>query len=218
MVLQYPGVLRARENVLFPAHEGRLSRGHAIGRHGDPDLMAEFSAEYLKQYWAILPKGRLPRTVSEMMPALLLLMNAAELAMKADLIRSDSKASGSHKLLILYRSLDCEHRQEIERRFADADQNANLKALGGEGPTAESVLGLYGDGFGWTTVYEDTRYFAEPTTKVKSASAKGGNLIKDTLYPIFLPVLVQTMIDTYAFFSGAERLLELITGDAWSAT
>ena len=93
-----PGVLRAGENVLFPAHEGRLSSGHAIDRHGDPDLMAEFSAEYLKQYRAILPKGRLPRTVSEMMPALHLLMNAAELAIKADLIRS-SKESRSHTLL-----------------------------------------------------------------------------------------------------------------------
>ena len=206
--LQYPGVLRAGENVLFPAHEGRLSSGHAIDRHGDPDLMAEFSAEYLKQYRAILPKGRLPRTVSEMMPALHLLMNAAELAIKADLIRS-SKESRSHTLLTLYRLLDCEHRREMERRFADADLNTNLKALGVEDPTAESVLGLYGDGFGWSSVYGDTRYLAEPTTMMKSDSVKGGNLVKDTLYPIFLPVLVQTMIDTYAFFSGAERLKRL---------
>ena len=209
MSLQYQGAFQAGENVLFPAHEGRLSSGHAIDRHGDPDLMAEFSAEYLKQYWAILPKGRLPRTVSEMMPALHLLINAAELAMKADLIRS-GKDSGGHSLQTLYRSLDCEHRREIERRFAEADPNANLKALGFEDrPTAESVLGLYGDGFGWTKVYEDTRYLAEPTTRLKSGKLKGGNLIKDTLYPIFLPVLVQTMIDAYAFFSGVERLKRL---------
>ena len=208
MFLQYPAVLRAGENVLFPAHEGSLSGGHAIDRHGDPDLMAEFSAEYLKQYWAILPKGRLPRTVSEMMPALHLLMNAAELAMKADLVRSGD-TRGGHTLQTLYRCLDCEHRREIERRFADAGPNANLKALGFEGPTAESVLKLYGSGFGWSPVYEDTRYFAEPTTKMKSDSVKGGNLVKQTVYPIFLPVLVQTMIDAYAFFSGAERLKRL---------
>ena len=61
---------------MFPEHEGRLSTGHAINRHGDPDLMAEFSAEYLKQYWAIVPQGRLPRTISEMMPALHLLLNS----------------------------------------------------------------------------------------------------------------------------------------------
>ena len=86
---------------MFPEHEGRLSTGHAIDRHGDPDLMAEFSAEYLKQYCAIVPQGRLPRTISEMMPALHLLVNAAELALKADLIRSD-KDSGGHSLNELY--------------------------------------------------------------------------------------------------------------------
>ena len=74
--------------MLYPEHEGRLSAGHAIDRYGDPDLMAEFAAEYLKQYWVIVPKGRLPQTVSEMMPALNLLVNAAELAIKSDLIRS----------------------------------------------------------------------------------------------------------------------------------
>ena len=41
---------------------------------------------------------------------------------------------------------------------------------------------------------------------LRSESLKGGNLVKDTLYPIFLPTIVQTMLDVYAFFSGAERL------------
>lgn len=67
--LNYPGVCRSGQTLLFPSHEGRLSAGHAIDRYGDPDLMAEFAAQYLKQYWAIVPKGRLPQTVSEMMPA-----------------------------------------------------------------------------------------------------------------------------------------------------
>ena len=43
----------------------------------------------------------------------------AELAMKADLIRS-GKDSGRHKLPSLYQRLDCKHREEIERRFAEA--------------------------------------------------------------------------------------------------
>ena len=208
VLLQYPGVFRPGENVLFPTHEGRLGSGHAIDRYGDPDLMAEFSVEYLKQYWNIVPKDRLPRTVSEIMPALHLLINAAELAIKANLIRSGKNNQG-HTLRTLYRCVNYEHRQEIERRFADADPNANLKALGVEGPTAESVLELYGDGFGWTKVYEDTRYLAEPTTRLKSDNLKGGNLVKDTLYPLFLPVLVQIMIDTYAFFSGVQRVKRL---------
>ena len=206
--LSYPGVTTPGQNVLFPTHEGRLSAGHAIDRHGDPDLMAEFSAEYLKQYWAIVPKGQLPQTVSEMMPALHLLVTAAELAMKADLIRS-GKPSGGHSLPVLYGRLDCEHRRKIESRFADARLNSDLTGLGTVFPTVESVLAVYGAGFGGNSVYEDTRYLAEPTTKLKSESLKGGNVVKDTPYPIFLPVVVQTMIDVYAYFSGAERLKRL---------
>ena len=50
---------------------------------------------------------------------------------------------------------------------------------------------------------------AGPATKVKSVDAKGGNLVKDVPYPIFLPVLVQTILDVYPHFSGAERLKRL---------
>ena len=114
--MDYPGVLIPGQNVLYPAHEGKLSTGHAIDRYGDPDLMAEFAVEYLKQYWAIVPKGRLPHSVSEMMPALNLLVNAAELAIKADLIRSGNDSDG-HSLLTLYRRVDCKHREEIEPAF-----------------------------------------------------------------------------------------------------
>ena len=206
--LNYPGVLIPGQNVLYPEHEGRLSAGHAIDRYGDPDLMAEFAAEYLKQYWVIVPKGRLPQTVSEMMPALNLLVNAAELAIKADLIRLGND-SGGHSLPTLYGRVDCKHREAIERRFAEVPMNNDLRALGSMPPTVESVLGAYEHGFGWSPVYQDTRYYAEPTTKVKSKDAKGGNLVKDTPYPIFLPVVVQTIIDVYGFFSGAERLKRL---------
>ena len=167
--------------------------------------MAEFAVEYLKQYWAVVPKGRLPATVAEIMPALNLLVNAAELALKADLIRSCSD-SGGHSLPKLYGRVDRLHRAEIERRFADAPPNVNLRILGSEPPTVESVLATYEHGFGWSSVYMDTRYYAEPTTRVRSEDAKGGNLVKSTTYPIFLPVVVQKILDVYRYFSGAERL------------
>ena len=208
MFLQYPAVSAPGSNVLFPVHEGRLSGGLFIDRHGDPDLMAAFSAEYLKQYRAIVPKGRLPQSMVEMMPSLHLLMNAAELALKADLIRSDKPIVG-HDLQDLYGELEDEHRDEVDRRFADADPNAPINALGADRPTVESVLRVYGQSFGGSSVYMDTRYFAEPTTMLREPSLKGGNLGKDTPYPIFLPVVVQTMLDVYAFFSGAERLKRL---------
>ena len=207
-VLNYPGFLIPGQNVLYPSHEGRLSSGHAIDRYGDPDLMAEFAAQYLKQYWTIVPKGRLPQTVSEMMPALNLLVNAAELAMKADLVRS-AYDSGGHSLPTLYRRVDYSHRKVIEERFAEASMNSDLVALRAEPPTVESVLGVYEHGFGWSSVYQDTRYYAEPTTRLKSGDAKGGNLVKDTPYPIFLPVIVQTIIEVYGYFSGSERLKRL---------
>ena len=194
--------------MLHPAHEGRLGAGRAIDRYGDPDLMAEFAVEYLKQYWAIVPKGRLPATVAEMMPALNLLVNAAELALKADLIRSVND-SGGHSLPKLYERVDRLHRAEVERRFAEAPPNVNLRILGSEPPTVESVLSTYEHGFGWSSVYMDTRYYAEPTTRVRSEDAKGGNLVKSTTYPIFLPVVVQKIIDVYRYFSGAERLKRL---------
>ena len=44
---------------------------------------------------------------------------------------------------------------------------------------------------------------------MKSKDAKGWSLVKSTPYPIFLPVVVQTIIDVYGFFSGAERLKRL---------
>ena len=205
MSLNYPAVSVPGGNVLFPVHEGRLSAGRSIDRYGNPDLMAEFSAEYLKQYRVIVPTGRLPQSMTEMMPALHLLVNAAELALKADLIRS-GRPCGGHVLRNLYGELEDEHRDEVERRFAGAEPNANLNVLEADRPTVESVLRLYGQSFGGSTVYMDTRYLAEPTTRLRSQSLRGGNVIKEMPYPIFLPVVVKTMLDVYAHFSGAERL------------
>ena len=80
--------------------------------------MAGLSAEYLRQYWTIVPIGRLPQSMVEMMPALHLLTNAVELAFKVDLIRS-GRRSGGHVLRNIYCELEDEHRDEVERRFAD---------------------------------------------------------------------------------------------------
>ena len=207
--LEYPAVSTHKGTILFPVQEGRLSGGHVIDQHGDPDLMAEFSAEYFKQYLTIVPKGRLPQTMTEMMPALHLLMNAAELALKADLIRSNKPITG-HVLQTLYQQLEDGHRSEIEKRFNDFTPNANLYMLGVDAPTVESVLSMYEYSFSGSSAYMETRYFAEPTTMLKSAGLKGGNVIKGGIpYPIFLPFIVQIMLDVYALFSRAERLKRL---------
>ena len=203
--LNYPGAL-APGNVLVPTHEGSLSHAKVVDQYGEPDLMATFAAEYLRQYETIMPKGRLPFTVSEMMPALHLLVVAAELALKAYLIRSCASVR-SHNLRALYRRFHDEHRREIERRFAGITPNINLKALRVETVTVESSLAVYGEWAG-STVYEETRYFAGPTTELRE-DLKGTNLSKSTPYPIFLPFAVKTLIDTYPYFSGAERLRRL---------
>ena len=146
--LNYPAVTVPGGNVPFAAPAGRLSAGRLFHRYGNPDLMAEFAGQYLKPYRAIAPKGRLPQTMTEMMPALhLLLVHCAELALKADLIRS-GKARGGHDLRALSRGLEDEHREEAERRFVDAAPNAPLNALGADRPTVENVLGMYEQGFG----------------------------------------------------------------------
>ena len=206
--LTYPGVRASGHEVLYPVQEGSLSDGHAIDRYGDPELMAEVATEYLKQYWAIVPKGRLPRVMAEMMPALNLLVNAAELALKADLIRSGRNSDG-HRLPPLLGRLEDAHGEEIKKRFAESAPITDLRALGAEAPTVESVLGVYERGFGWSPVYESSRYLAEPTTKVRSKEVKGGNLVQGLPYPIFLPVVVQSALEAFAHFSGAERLRRL---------
>ena len=134
----------------------RSSDGSLIDRYGDPDLMAEFAAEYLKQSRAIAPTGGLPRTLTKTMPALYLLVNAAELALKANQIRA-GKAWGGHDLKGLFRRLEDEHREEAERRFSDASQVASLDALGVDRPTVENVLGVYEHGFTGGSVYMQTR-------------------------------------------------------------
>ncbi len=201
MSLSYPAVSTPGCNILLPSQEGMLSAGRSIDRYGNPDLMAEFAAEYLTQYRAIVPKDRLPQSMTKMMPALHLLVNATELALKADLIRS-GKARGGHNLQTLFRRLEDEHREEAERRFADATPNVALNAIRADRPTVENVLRVYEESFGGSTVYMETRYFAEPT-------ASGGNVIKAIPYPIFLPVFAQIMLDVYTYFSGAERLKRL---------
>ena len=208
MSLIYRAASVRGDDVLFPVHEGYLGADRAIDRYGNPDLMAEFATEYLKQYRTIAPRGRLPKTLTEMMPGLHMLVSAAELALKADLIRSGKK-QGGHHLTTLFRSLEDEHREEVERRFARAEPMVPLNALRTELPTVEDVLGVYDSGSGGTPVYMLTRYFAEPTTMFHPQSVKGRNLIKTVPYPIFLPVVVQTMLDVYAYFSGPEQLQRL---------
>ena len=178
--------------------------------------MAEFAGEYFNKYRVIVPKGGLPRRVSEMMPALHLLVNATELALKADLIRSE-RNSGGHSLESLYGRLDAAHRRDIERRFAETEPNANLRDLGCVAPRVDSVLRAYGTGFSWSPAYEETRYYAEPTTRIRAEAARGGNLVKRTPYPIFLPHAVTAMLASYVHFSGAERLKRLGAAVAYSS-
>ena len=211
--LGYPAAFRTGESVLFPTHEGNIQDGTLIDRYGDPDLVMDFAEQYCKQFRAILPKKRLPNGLSEFMPALLLLVVATELAIKAFLIRSGTSYHNIHSLPELYDHIECDQKKEIEKQFADSDSNSKLKRLGIECRTVKEILGAYDKSYGGpSTVYMDTRYFAEPTTKTfrQSSSLHGANLVKgNTPYPIFLPTIVNILIRTYRFFSGQERLRRL---------
>ena len=210
--VSYTVVFRSGENVLFPVFEGNIQDTTMIDRHGDPDLMADFAEEYLKQFRILMPTGRIPSTLREIMPALLILVTATELAVKAYWIRSWKEPNLSHSLIDLYQELPHYQRDEVERRFAMGGSNSWLQALGVEGPKIEAVLRIYSDTYGGgSNVHKDSRYYAEPTTMLRASSdLRGANLVKgNTPYPIFLPDAVRALIDTYRFYSGPKRLRRL---------
>ena len=210
--VDFPAAFRVGENILYPTFEGNLQDGTVIDQHGDPDLMLEFAEQYFKIYRSILPTRGLPNSLLELMPALNLLVIAAELALKAYLIRDDRDEFG-HSLRQLYADLEPAYRNEIELRFAQSEVNTNLAALGIKRPTVEAILGIYDKTYGGESkVYMDSRYYPEPTKKTfKPASTlHGANLIKShNPYPIFFPEIVRALINTYRFFSGHERLRRL---------
>ena len=209
--IQYPAVSHVGDNVLFPTFEGNIQDGTVIGQYGKPDLMVEFAEEYLRQCWSVMPSGRLPNSLSEIMPALLLLVTASELSVKAYWIRSN-KPIRTHDVPELYGKLDPEHRKDIEERFANSDMNSKLVALGVETPKVAEILAAYSQTYGrGSNVHMDSRYYAEPTTMFRSTDdLKGATLVKGgTPYPIFLPDVVRALIDTYRFYSGPERLRRL---------
>ena len=206
--VQFPAAYRAGRNVLWPTFEGNVQDGTVIDRHGDPDLMLEFAKQYFRLYNAAVLAGRLPASLVEIMPALHLLVTAAELGFKACLTRDGKDASG-HSLQRLYKALDPAHRDRIDTVFSKSYLSANLTALGIELPTVESILGRYDSTYGSSSgVYTDSRYYAEPTTRFRRGdSVHGANLVKgNTPYPTFLPEIVSAQIETYRYFSGHERL------------
>ena len=194
--------------MLYPTFEGNLQDGTVIDRHGKPDLLLEFAEQYFRLFRAIMPTQRLPNSLIELMPALHLLVVAAELGLKAYLIRNDKKNFG-HSLGQLYDNLDLAYRKEIETRLAKSNLSANLVAIGSAPPSVKAILNSYDITYGGQSkVYMDTRYYAEPTTTFKpSSNLHGANLLKSqNPYPIFLPEIVAILFDTYRYFSGHERL------------
>ena len=208
MAVQFPAVYRVGQDVLWPMFEGNVQDGTVIDRHGNPDLMLEFAEQYFRLYNVTMPNQRLPRSLVEIMPALHLLVTAAELGFKASLTRDGKNAPG-HSLIRLYEALDPAHRNRIDTCISQSYLNTELTSLGIEPPTVQAVLQTYdrtyGEGRG---VYVDSRYYAEPTTRFKRGdSLHGASLVKaKTPYPIFLPEIVAAQINTYRFFSGHERL------------
>ena len=210
--LQYPGAMRADEGILYPTFEGNIQDATVIDRYGDPDLMADFAEEYLRQFWILMPEGKLPSTLKEIMPGLLLLFAATEIALKAYWIRSEQPLKRNHSLTELYEQLASEHKAEIFRRFGELSVNPRLSGMGIEVPSVEHILERYSHTYGvGNSVHTDSRYYAEPTTMFSPKNdLHGSNLVKgNTPYPIFLPYLVQASIDAYRFFTGPERLRRL---------
>ena len=206
--VQYRAISRTGEDILFPTDEGEIRDGSLRGNYGDSDLMIEFALEYFNQYQVAMPKMRLPKRLSELMPALLLLVISVELAMKAYLLRSGAKNPSHHDLGKLYEALDVEHKKCIEQKFTDSMTVQNITKLGVSAPSLKAILKEYSQSrYTQQGVYMDAKYYAESTiTLPKSSQLKGSSFGAGTPYPIFLPVIAQALIDTYEFYSGNARL------------
>ena len=197
------------QGVLWPVHEAGIQDATMIDRYGNPDLMADFAREYLNQHWALLPQGRLPRTLVEVMAALLVVVTAAESALKAFILRSGGDSPTIHDLVELYGRLGCDHQTAIESRFAACPLVEGLASVDADAPTIEHILStcahIYGDGRGARL---EAKFYPEPTTMLPAGSnMRGANLVKgNTPYPTFMPHLVEAVIDRYDYFSGPERL------------
>ena len=197
------------QGVLWPMHEPTIQSGTVVDQYGDPDLMADFAKEYLKQHWVLLQPGRLPRTLVEVMPSLLLLVTAAELVLKAFLLRSKGEQPQVHDLVKLYDDLNSEHKAAIEDRFGKCQPVAGLTSIGTAAPGIRQMLGTYTDIYGGKRgAYQEAKFYAEPTTMLPEASdLRGANLVKgNTPYPTFMPYLVEAIAECYDYFSGLERL------------
>ena len=201
---------RHEKGVLWPMQEARVQTGRGVDQYGDPDLMADFAKEYLRQHWVLLQPGRIPETLVEVMPPLLLLVTAAELAMKAFTLRSKGEPPRTHDLVDLFDGLDSEHQAAIESLFSRCQLVVGLTSVGAEAPKIQHVLSRYTDIYGGKRgAYQEAKFYAEPTTMLPEASdLRGANLIKgNTPYPTFMPYLVKAIVDSYYYFSGLERLL-----------
>ena len=202
------GVTRLQDRVFIPTSEGRIQDGSVVDQYGDPDLMAEMAREYLRQFWTLLPRGRFPNSLKEAMPAILLLVTSAEQALKSFGIRSENPAH-VHSLKDLYDDLNNEYKIETERLFRQSEIVAAILEHGHEAPTIEQILSLYSNTYGQRDgVYVDVRYFAEPTTMLpQSSNLHGSSLVKGlTPYPVFLPAIVEALLEAYRITSGVERL------------
>ena len=210
--IQYEGVYQTDDNVTFPVMEGTIQDGTVIDKYGDPDLVAEIAKAYLDDYTVLMENRRFPTKLSQMMPVIQLLVISVELAMKAYFIRSEKEGGSGHSLVALYDDLDEEFREHLERDFANSELVSQLSGLGDKRLTVREILYWYGDRYGGQSyVYMDSKYYAEPTTKFKKQSnVHGANLVKgQTPYPIFLPEVVNCLLKTYEYYSGAERLKRL---------
>ena len=73
-------MVSAADNILFSTFEGRIGDGTVFNRHCDPNLMVNCAEGNLRQFSILIPTVRLPYALKEIMPPLLLLFTATELA------------------------------------------------------------------------------------------------------------------------------------------
>ena len=157
------GVVQVNSRVLIPNQEGTVQDGRVIDKFGDADLMASMSEEYLRQFWILFPHGRMPDSVKEVLPSLLLLTASTELALKSFLLRDEHFESGHH-LDVLWQKLMARDRQRVDDNYKKSALASALIKNGTSPPDIETLLNRYTHTYRENSgTYMDARYFAEPT-------------------------------------------------------
>ncbi len=199
-----------------PVGEGTTADQMPLTKQGDPHLAAEMAQAYLHAYYAVMPQELPPTRLSRILPALSLLLMAAEIGLKALLLKRGSNCKKTHSLSDLYHSLPDSVRDRIQSDFSKTIGCRNLHEIRRHSPVVGQVLSRYENTYGIVKNYalSDVRYIFEEGRTDELYWPEGWGDKPDQRYahdipfPVFLPEIVRIFV---AIFHDTEMLETKLT-------